>query len=171
MGQLLVLIAPSGSGKSTAAQYLKTYYQAEIVKLATPLYQMQGEIYKKLNLPVTGQDGELLQFLGKKVFKLSPDFLFNEFKKVYNPQVLTVNDDCRPHNYDNLKSLGAVFVEVVSPVRTRKEDVTDHNHTDELEWQRPTPAQYQLNNEGSLEEFYHNIDKLMEKLCYPKKSI
>ena len=170
MGNLLVLIAPSGSGKSTAAEYIKKHYQAEIIKLATPLYQIQSNIYQQLDIPLTGQDGELLQFLGKKVFKLNPQFLFNEFKKQYHPDKLIINDDCRPHNYENLKSLGGIFIEVHSPQRVRLEDITIHNHQDELEWTFPTPAEYQIYNDGSLFTFYQNIDKLMEKLCL-KKSI
>jgi hypothetical protein len=170
MGVLLVFLAPSGSGKSTAAKYLQDQYQAKILKLATPLYQMQANIYQQVQVPLLGQDGELLQFLGKKVHQLNPQYLFTEFKKVYNPQEFTVNDDCRPHNYDNLKTLGAVFVAIKSPYRSRDQDATAHNLKDSLEWSHPIPAHYTIANESTLESFYNNLDLLMEQLCLKKST-
>lgn len=164
---LIVFLAPSGFGKSTAAKYLKETYSGEIIKLATPLYDIQSDLYKRLNLPETGQDGELLQFLGHKIQTLKPDFLFNEFLKKTNQSSrrLIINDDCRPHNFDYLKSIGAVFIKINGFSREREEDHTSLNSNHPVEWQEPIPYDFEVNNLSSLEDFYKELDETMRIVC------
>lgn len=166
---LIVFLAPSGSGKSTCAIYLKNYFRAKVLKLALPLYKFQTYIYQELNISITGQDGELLQFLGEKIDKIAPNFLFEEFKKMYDPsEGIIVNDDCRPQNYEKLKALGAIFIKITGPQRHRTEDPTPQNSKSILEWQEPIPCNYEIKNTQDLNHLYQQIDDVMEKLCLKK---
>ena len=164
---LIVFLAPSGRGKSTSSTYLKQKYSGEIIKLASPLYDMQQELYVKLGLDITSQDGEFLQFIGYKVQKLSPKFLFNEFLKKYNhsSKSLIINDDCRPHNYEYLKSIGAIFIKISGPSRYRNEDKTPHNTSHPVEWQEPIPYDYEIDNSQSEEHLFEQLDSLMRTIC------
>lgn len=64
----IAFLAPSGYGKSTACQILNEEYNTVNIKLATPLYDIQKYYYQIIGCEDNEgkQDGELLQFLGKK---------------------------------------------------------------------------------------------------------
>lgn len=166
MKTLIVFLAPSGYGKSTCAKYIQNKYNGEIIKLATPLYEMQKYFYEKINMKINSQDGELLQFLGNKVQKTNPEFLFKEFLKSYNKSEssLIINDDCRPHNFNYLKNLGAVFIGIKGPSRIRPEDTSPHDLTNSLEWKDNIPCDYIINNEGNLESLYIQLDSLLKEI-------
>ena len=75
----LCLLGPTGSGKSSIAKYIAAETGAEIIKVAKPLYEMQAAFYQQIGRSVSGQDGELLQFLGAKVEKENPGWLTRQF--------------------------------------------------------------------------------------------
>lgn len=160
----ICFLAPSCYGKSTAVRYLESKYNVINIKIATPLYELQDMFYKYINKEMKGkQDGELLQFLGYKIRKENPDFLKNSFIEKLNSleSKIIVNDDARPFDYEFLKDLGFIFIKINGFKRER----CDHTKSDDkksIEWQEEIPFDYELDNYGSLEEFYENIDKLME---------
>ncbi len=45
----LSLIGPTGSGKSTVARHIEEAFGAEIVKVAKPLYDLQGIFYSQVS--------------------------------------------------------------------------------------------------------------------------
>lgn len=164
---LIVFLAPSGLGKTTCGEYLKKTYSAEIIKLATPLYEIQKDIYKKVGLSINSQDGELLQFLGHKIQTIKPSYLFDEFYKKYqlSKSELIINDDCRPHNYEYLQKLGAVFIKISGPNRDRPDDVSHHLSTHPVEWQQMIPYDYEIHNTEDLPFLYEQLDNLMRIIC------
>ena len=160
-------IAPSGYGKSTAIKILSERYEVKNIKIAQPLYELQDKFYKFIGVAMTGeQDGELLQFLGAKIRKENPQFLLDEFSKKVaeaHENYIITNDDCRPPDFEYLKKLGFIFVEIVGFKRERK-DHSPINSTNALEWQNPIICDYCVENTKTIEDYRENLFNLMKKL-------
>lgn len=167
----ICFLAPSGYGKSTAIEILKKHYDITNIKLAEPLYQMQKEFYLHLGVDIRDrQDGELLQFYGKKVRKENSEYLLNVFKEKLDKCETSIitNDDCRPDDYKFLKDNGFIFIKINGYKRDRSDDKTIANSKDKLEWQCDIPYDYEINNDSSLENFEKNLIQLMNKILVPK---
>lgn len=119
----LCFFGPSGSGKSTAAAIAQKYltqqnYIVHKINVGEPLHQIQEYIYSTFNLPNTGQDGSLLQFIAKHFeLQLGPHFS----KKIQSLEanncsysLAIINSDCRDNSYQYLKSLDFKFVRVLA---------------------------------------------------------
>ena len=161
------IIGQTGNGKTTTAKIIEKHFKSKIIKLAKPLYEIQKDIYDKLGIPLKGQDGELLQFLGDKIQRLSPDFLAKEFLKKCENIEFIVNDDCRPHNYKYLKEQGFIFLFIDGIQRERKEDHTSVDKNHKVEWndkEAKLKSDYILENKGSIQELEKKIIKLINSL-------
>jgi len=124
----ICFLAPSGYGKSTAVRLLGEITKIKNIKIAEPLYEMQSKFYESIGVDIgLKQDGELLQFLGKKIRKENKYFLLDEFKKrlreIEKEDVVITNDDCRPADYAFLKDLGFTFVKINGYRRDRDDHV------------------------------------------------
>jgi hypothetical protein len=166
----VAFIAPTGSGKSTAAALVHDLYPASVnIKLAAPLYELQAYIYSRVGAGLKGdQDGELLQFLGHKIQREAPDFLANEFRKIFlsvnGVAPVITNDDCRPHNYEALRSLGFVFVRILGPVRARFDHLSvDPSHPVE-KGICDLDCGFVLYNSGSISEYRANIREVLNRI-------
>lgn len=163
----ICFIAPSGYGKSTAIKILSEKYPLKNIKIAQPLYELQEKFYKFISTQMTGeQDGELLQFLGAKIRKENPTFLLDKFsEKVAEIEgdCIITNDDCRPPDYEHLKSLGFIFVEIVGFKRER-DDHSPVNSKNSLEWQNPIKCDFKVENIKDIEEYRKNLFDLMKKI-------
>lgn len=173
MSLRICFLAPSGYGKTTASEILNDIYKVKIIKIGTPLYELQKEFYNKLgiNLGAT-QDGELLQFFGYKIRKESPDYLLNVFNERFlsiSEEVdIIINDDCRPYDYEYLKSKGFIFIKI----NGYKHDRNDHSEIDyksSLEWKSDIPYDYEIDNFNSLEEYKRNLLMLVEEIKNDRK--
>ena len=170
----ICLYGPTGSGKTTIAQHLIRKYNAELIKIATPLYQMQNEFYQKLGKTISGQDGEFLQFLASKILKENPFWLTDQFlKKVsQSNKHLIVNDDCRLNSYDVLKKDGFIFIRVSTSskniLKRMRNDHTpiDTNHPVEQGFDKFN-ADHIIENNGSIDESLAKIDMLVENYVRP----
>ena len=158
----LCFIAPTGFGKSTAANYLKKAYDADVIKLAKPLYELQEHLFDFLGKGIDGQDGELLQFLGNKVQTESPLFLFEKFQEeVKNSNsMFIVNDDCRPHNYKYLKNDGFLFIKIDGKERKRETDNTKVDPNHDVEKGADIQFDHVIENKKSIKEFENKLDEL-----------
>ncbi len=173
MNLKICFLAPSGYGKTTASEILSEIYNVKIIKIGTPLYEMQASFYKKLGLNIGNtQDGELLQFLGSKVRKENPNFLLDTFEKTLNEikdtSEIIINDDCRPYDYEFLKNLGFIFIKINGYNRERN-DHTKANSNSSLEWQSDIPYDYEINNFDSLSDYENELINLMEVIKNDKQ--
>lgn len=169
----ICFIAPSEYGKNTAVKILKTKYRLTNIKIAEPLYKLQRAFYKFIGKKMTGeQDGELLQYLGQKIRKENPYFIINEFEKKLKGKLsfdgIIANDDCRPPDYKFLKNGGFIFVRINGFKRNRI-DHTKSNPLSDLEWQKQMPCDYVVDNLGSIQEYEHNLFKLMKEILKDKE--
>lgn len=166
----ICFLAPSSYGKSTAIKLLQKHFDIKNIKIADPLYELQSDFYKKLGIEIEDkQDGELLQFYGKKIRKENSGYLLNEFKTKLDNTGATIisNDDCRPDDYKFLKDNGFIFIKINGYKRNR-DDVTLANPKEKIEWQSEIPFDYEINNYGTLEEYEDKLLNLMNRLLVPK---
>jgi hypothetical protein len=167
----LCLYGATGSGKTTIARHLSSSYGAVLMKVADPLYQLQGHFYEMLGKRVDGQDGELLQFLAYKIEKEEPGWLGREFMARVRgaDHRLVVNDDCRWNSYSLLRAGGFRFAHVQTSAATIAERArADHtnidpNHPVELGFER-FDTDYEINNDGPLEHALSQAGKIVEAL-------
>ncbi|GAA0896208.1 AAA family ATPase [Virgisporangium aurantiacum] len=162
---------PTGSGKTTVARHVAERYGAELVKASEPLHRLQRMFYEVLELPVDGQDGELLQFLAGKVERERPGWLAGSLtrrvREATSPVV--VNDDCRANTYPAFEALGFVFVRVRSTpdaiARRRRADHTpvDPRHPVERGFEA-FRMDHELDNSGAIEHTLAAVDELMDGL-------
>ena len=128
---------------------------------------MQGKFYKFIGKEMSGeQDGELLQFLGAKIRKESPNFLLDEFSKKVrecDKKYVITNDDCRPPDFEHIKNEGFIFVEIVGFRHDRK-DHTPVDRKNGLEWQNSIICDFKVENTKKIEDFRENLLNLMKKL-------
>lgn len=162
----ICFIAPSGYGKTTAVNYLTNKYGAVNIKIADFLYEIQEYIYSRMGIDTKGkQDGELLQFLGKKIRSIDEDFLLQEFARKVDAceSTFILNDDCRPFDYEFLKSIGFIFVRIDGYSHERG-DLTEVDKDSNLEWRNLPSCEYVIDNNSGLEEYYGHLDKLMGEI-------
>lgn len=164
----ICFIAPSEYGKNTAVEILKKKYRVINIKIARPLYKLQKYFYDFIDAKMLGeQDGELLQYFGKKIRQENKDFLLNEFYKelqCYNGfDGIITNDDCRPPDYEFLKSLGFIFIKINGFKRDRI-DHTKSNPNSSLEWQHSLPCDYVVDNLGTIKEYELNLKNVLYQI-------
>ena len=169
----LCFLAPSEYGKNTAVNILKKHYKIKNIKLAKPWYTLQKRFYKFIHVKMTGeQDGELLQYLGKKIRAEQPHFIINKFKKQLkkyrNYKGFITNDDCRTPDYDELKKLGFIFIKINGFKRNRP-DHTKSDSTSNLEWHNNIPYDFQVDNMGTLIEYERNLLSLIKNILERSK--
>lgn len=173
MNLKICFLAPSGYGKTTATKILSEIYNVKNIKIGTPLYELQTDFYKKLGMNIGDtQDGELLQFFGQKIRKEKPLYLLETFYSELNAlnenYEIIINDDCRPSDYDYLKSLGFIFIKINGFSRDR-EDHTKANKKSALEWQSEIPYDYEINNYKGLLEYKNELINIVEVIKNDRK--
>lgn len=167
MNLKICFLAPSGYGKSTAVKILQKKYNAKNIKIAAPLYELQNNFYHFIGMDIGyKQDGELLQYLGKKIRNENKYFLLDSFKSEIrraekSNYSMILNDDCRPDDYDYLKDLGFIFVKINGFKRDR-DDYTKSDDNNNLEWKfDEIPHDYIINNVGTIEDYEKQLDNLL----------
>jgi gluconate kinase len=165
------LYGPTGSGKSTIARYITTKYNAELVKISDPLHRFQAVLYEDLGIPVSGQDGELLQFLAAKIEKECPGWLGRAAVKRIRQSTSSfiVNDDCRLNSYSALREANFIFIRVrTSPELLHKRLRQDHTvvnaaHDTEKGFEQ-IQMDYEIENNGPLSRTLTEVDLLVDRL-------
>lgn len=186
--KLIAFCGPQRHGKTTAAEYLKSRYSFNRLTFAAPVKEIADMLFGEMqhlprNEPVPffphQTPVEIWQKLGTEAIRsLWPDAWVNKaerttvewklehaaWKKPGTGPLRVVNDDLRfPNEVAWVKGKGGVIVRVRDP---RKDvavlGVAGHEserYRDEI------PADVELVNDGSLEDYYQKIDELVQKVC------
>jgi len=164
-GQWIALTGPMGSGKTTAANYLATQYGYLKYSLAKPLKEIATELFGSQR-----KDRKLLQDLGDAIKTIDRDIfckhLWRRVLKQGIPHRLTriVIDDLRfLHEEEFFRKRNFIIVLVKrNPAKCRAEgkNLDTINHPSEREWKQIKPD-YILDSEGTVEDLYEDIDRLM----------
>lgn len=125
----LVLAGPSGSGKSTSAKIIKDIFEqkgihARLEKLATPLYDIQEQMYKICGInDFSQQNQKLLETIATELRKISPTCLVDNIKKRIRTSSAEciINEDLRDLEVDYLffKKEQYIFIRIWAPQTTR----------------------------------------------------
>ena len=171
------------SGKDTIAEYLTKNYNynhykitdklRKIVQLLFNLNDNDYEINKeKIDNRWNITPRKMMQFIGTEVFQykiqeLLPDIgrdfwiksllsdkLLNNIKN--NDHKIVISDLRFIHEYENLKKLNIPFI-VIKVTNNRIKNID--NHVSETEYLK-IPINYEIKNNGSLEELYNNINEI-----------
>ncbi|MGI5293078.1 hypothetical protein ACQEVF_58565 [Nonomuraea polychroma] len=103
-------------------------YQVETIKLAAPLYALQGEIYRMAGHRIGAweHDNELLRSLAAHLRRINPRFLVEDFlQRVSGSSAdVVINDDMRnvDPDYHAMRAAGFSFVRVYcsNEIRVRR---------------------------------------------------
>jgi len=142
-----------------------------IKKIAAPLYEFQALFYSRLGKSISGQDGELLQFIGEKIERECPGWLAARFldEVARHADSIVLNDDCRINSYVYLKQAGFVFVKVATRKAIRESRLRrDHSalnrkHITEFGFDR-FEQNFVIDNNGSLASAAAQIDFVLGEL-------
>ena len=176
----LGFLGTTGVGKDTCCrsiQKLYPRYLTRTVKLAHPLYEVQNFIYRLSGVQKKEeiQDGVLLNFLGKHMRQIDSQVLIRSFAatlREISPDVdLILCPDVRPVDAPHLKAMDFTLIHVTADseiaLKRRKArgdlSLSQPNHETELGLNSDI-CDYQVANNGSLEELEKQIQCLMQRL-------
>ncbi|RMQ99830.1 dephospho-CoA kinase [Pseudomonas syringae group genomosp. 7] len=170
----LALVAPSGSGKSTTARLLREYFEAaglsvELVKLAQPLYELQGMFYEQAGVEVTSgsQNQRLLECIARELRDLDSQSLVTNFARRLSRSCaqVVINDDLRDDTVDwpYLQTQGFQVIKVLADSSVRQARLGQRGDISVVEnsaldlQMRRIEADYVLPNSGSLEQLRQRV--------------
>lgn len=151
----------AGSGKSTAAKYLSDKYSGHVLAFADPLYELLAHTQQYLGFPIQ-KDREYLQTIGMWARKHDQDVWVNKLAE--KSEILSLKKPCfisdlrfinemrylKDHNYITVLIL---------------RDTTDLlNHPSETELSDPVLWDHVIENNGTLDELYRQLDELITSL-------
>lgn len=178
----LALLGLPGAGKSTFVEVASEWaaehgYAIQVIILASPLYEAQTAIYQICNVPIEEgtQDGELLNFLGAHMRKISPDVLQKRFVARLSQimsnadgRTLVICPDARPLDITYLRRVNFRTVLIsVSPEESTKRRIargdlslgaTEHSTETGLDTQQ---VDLRLENEGSMAAYAQSVRGLL----------
>lgn len=179
----IALTGLPGVGKSTASKLLlqtlmDRQINAEVIKLAAPLYDIQTAFYKRIETPLLEeqQDGQLLNFLGGHFRKVDPEFLGRDLAWRCSAAILSgaralICDDARPLDLETLHKQGFTIIRIVAPDDLRKARKTargdkfsgDDNHPTERSPEGANwTADITINNDGGIDVFEQQILRILD---------
>jgi hypothetical protein len=180
----VALVGFSGTGKSTIAAGLINELrcrgqQAQLVKLAAPLYRLQQIYYDEagVSLAPGAQDQELMAEVATRLRRISPDALLKQFLATLAAtpsDTAIVNDDLRVPDPDatGLRSAGFCLIRLECPDDIRRARLIDRNDRSTLN--EPTvfgPAMSRIPTDLTLnthlttprDAVHHVLDHLHER--------
>lgn len=174
----IAIVGQARAGKDTVAHYLVDHYQFTEYKFSRGIHDVIDLIRGKTDEPKNRSD---LQGVGQGLRKvLGDDIWVNYTLKLIKdnqlPQDNIVISDCRQQNErDILAGDGYLFIKVVSDRQTRIErmelegDIFSETNLDHETERIPFDTDYTLNNNGTIEELYQQLDRLLEVLHTSKE--
>lgn len=188
---LVLITGKAGSGKDTIGGYLKNEYGFETDSLAAPIKRLVKDVFvlpeevvydrelreKELGDPWSGMTvRSLLQKIGTELFrdKIHKDvWVLSLLRRILNsPQCNWVVTDLRfPNEKDVLEKRFSGKIITIKVVRTGMDGKTSGGISGHESESYDIPADYFVTNDGSFEDLYGQIDKIMEAsgVLSPKK--
>lgn len=165
----IIVAGKIGSGKDTVSDYLVVKYGFTKLFFAEGIYEIAEKYFG-----MQTKDRVLLQSIGQKMREIRPsvwiDYTFNQVKNFNN----IVISDCRQEN-EYLRAIKEGFypvyietnldkcIERVTIRDGKKPDISRFNHESERGADKYIDQMYIIDNNGTLEDLYKQVDKLMEK--------
>ena len=176
----LGLLGTTGVGKDTCVKIIQKHYsdlRIKLIRLAAPLYEVQSFIYKICQREKDSniQDGVLLNFLGKHLREINPDVLKRPFFQTLHESTskadVIICSDVRPADVPFVKEEGFTILNIVTDSKVARQrrlergDVSLGNPSHSTEKDAVINlSDYQISNNGSLEEFEKKVIEFMQRL-------
>jgi len=172
-------LGTTGVGKDTCClliQKLYPHHLAKTIKLAEPPYEAQNFIYRLCNVEKKEeiQDGALLNFLGKHMRQIDSQVLIRSFATTLHEIDPNIDQilcpDVRPIDAPHLKAMGFTLIyvttdpEIALQRRKKRGDFSLGEPNHETERALSSCYDYQIVNNGTLEELEQQIQFLMQRL-------
>lgn len=178
---IIGLVGPIASGKETVKQYLIKKYNAEDCKFSTVL----RDVLKRISVPVSRENLQKLSTILREAFgeDLLARSIAGEVSKL-NAEIIVIDGVRRPTDIKYLKELpNFILLKIDANPKIRYERLIlrnenngddkktyeqflkDHEaEADKLVPQVMAEAKWALDNSGTFEDLYKQIDKLVDKL-------
>ena len=155
------------SGKDTSADYVKAKIGGKSFRFADPIYDIQRAIYEIIGRPEE-KNRMLLQWIGTEFGRntIDPniwvDVTVNRIKKE-KPETNLFITDCRFANEEKaLRDLGFEFIMLRAPENVLTDrGASGITHESERFAAEYTGADFTILNNGTLEELYGELDKVL----------
>ena len=149
------------SGKDTAVDYLITKYGGKKITFAKYLYQSLFSTQEIFNFPIE-KDRKYLQIVGDWARNKDKNVFVNLALKEIENNIQNNNFFCNDlrfiNEYEKLKSNGWICIKIIRNVTNEQSSHHSENELDNINnWD------YIIENNGSLEDFYKNIDDIIKK--------
>jgi hypothetical protein len=160
----------AGSGKDAACNYLVEKYGYTTRKFATPLYDILTYAQTTTSLPV-GKDRDFLQYVGMWGRNKNQDIWVNAaLKDIQRDSKVCISDLRFPNEFDALKSRGFIMCRIIRQIdnNTKAQIIGsgDASHISEhalLSYH--DRFDYTIFNNGTLQDFYDRINKIVRHNC------
>lgn len=161
----IIINGRAGSGKDVFADYLVGNYGFKKIAFADPIYEIARKYFG-----MTYKDRELLQLIGEHMRAIDPlIWVKHTFNQVEKYDKVVISDCRRANEYSFSLSKGFLPVRVNADLDTRIKRIErrDGRYPDLslLENESETGADelqfIEIDNNGTLEEYYKEIDMLM----------
>ena len=167
----MIKIALSGlmrSGKDTTADYIKAAYFPHIKKtsFAEPLYEILYEVQRKCGFEQK-KDRGFLQYIGDWARQSNPTvwidmLLTNIEKRDRDAQAVIITDARYLNELTKLEQHDFVIIQIQSDEEIRiARGASNLNHQSEMETDLFTNYDYVITNNGSFNDLYKQIDKII----------
>lgn len=171
-----------GTGKTTAAEYLQGRYGMKRIAFADSLKEIAKRVTPDGQIEKV-RDRALLQFLGTEYFRtIDTEYWTKAWKakavKALELDLGVVNDDCRFSNeVGMIKAMGGTVVYLTLPDDLREGRITERDgsvttglkgHASENVSDLRFMCDTTLINDGSMECFRDNLDRLYEQVIKGK---
>lgn len=174
----IAIVGQARSGKDTIAHYLVDHHGFIEYKFSRGIHDVIDLIRGKLDTPKNRSE---LQGVGQGLRKVLGVDIWVDYtlKLIQTEQPSHTNiviSDCRQQNeHDRLKKEGYIFIKVESDRQTRIDrmkregDIFSESNLDHETEQIPFDADYTVYNNGTLEELYQQIERILEVLITSKE--
>ncbi len=164
-----MLCGRKGSGKTEAVRYLISKYGGLDFSFAKPLYDMMYFCQDTMGIE-HHKDRKFLTTMG--------DFFRDKNPNIFIDRCFTLTNQCPVSTYisdgrylnelDTGRKNGFYLIEIVSSDENRQKRRPNENIFDSHSSENGYPVNYRfdaiIQNNGTLEEFYNNLDKVIQSL-------
>lgn len=160
-------------GKDTAATYLHKKIGGKQISFASPIYDILYYAQTRCGFP-TYKDRQFLQYVGTEWARnKDPDVWINiALKEAKNEENAFISDLRFPNEFETLKKNGWICVKIIRNYSEDFEGVGNgsHIHTSEtaLDGLLNEHWDYILYNNSTLDNFYTQLDKLVDNIINDK---
>jgi dephospho-CoA kinase len=156
----LALSGKARSGKDTVAEYLNQKYNFHIIRFAQPVYDIVTYIQHTLGKPAE-KDPQMLQFIGNGLKSVYGDDVWCNklLKELYILKDKSVVI-CDVRHKVEANILTQMNIPIIRVNKTDRLIDRDPTHISEIDLD-DYDFEYVIDNNGTLDELYANVDKIM----------